>query len=213
LVQIGTDGGLLQRPTARASIECAPSERLDVIVDFSAVPVGEKVVLLNLNDNGSKGSVMRFEVDRKEKDNSVVPPFLTLWEELPEDRAVITREFVLNRQAVDGALTWTINGQPYPQSAPMAYPKLDTVERWRFVNPTNHPHPMHVHLVQFQVVNLDGEPQDPAEHGWKDTVLVAAGGEATIIARFSGYTGRYVFHCHNLEHEDFAMMAEFEVVP
>jgi spore coat protein A len=213
LIQIGTDGGLLQRPYPQASIECAPSERLDIIVDFSQLPVGEKVTLLNLNGMGRTDSIMQFEVERKEKDNSTVPPFLVPWEELPEDQAVVTREFNLNRQAVNGVLTWVINGQPYPQSAPMAYPKLNTIEKWRFTNPTNHPHPMHLHLVQFQVVNIDGVPQDTSKIGWKDSVVVPPASEVTLLAKFSGFTGRYVFHCHNLEHEDFAMMAEFQVVP
>ncbi|HEX8310600.1 MAG TPA: multicopper oxidase domain-containing protein, partial [Chthoniobacteraceae bacterium] len=106
------------------------------------------------------------------------------------------------------------NGQAYSEgNPPLAQPKLNTIEKWRFINPTIHPHPMHLHLVQFQVINIDGEPQDPSDHGWKDTVVVPPGSEVTILVKFSDYTGRYVFHCHNLEHEDFAMMAEFEVVP
>ena len=98
-------------------------------------------------------------------------------------------------------------------SAEMAADERVLIARYPFINPTNHPHPMHMHLVQFQVVNIGGEPQDPSQHGWKDTVVVPPGSEVTVIARFETYTGRYVFHCHNLEHEDFAMMAEFEVVP
>jgi spore coat protein A len=47
--------------------------------------------------------------------------------------------------------------------------------------------------------------------GWKDTVDLAPGEEARVVARFDGYRGKYVFHCHNLEHEDM-MMANFEVV-
>ncbi len=70
---------------------------------------------------------------------------------------------------------------------------------------------MHVHLVQFQICNINGEPQEASEHGWKDTFLVPPASEVTVIARFTGYTGTYVFHCHNLEHEDFAMMGEFKV--
>ena len=100
-----------------------------------------------------------------------------------------------------------------PLNRPSAQLKLDSVEHWRFINPTNHPHPMHLHLVQFQIVKIDGEPQQSSDFGWKDTFVVPPGGEVTVAARFSGYVGKYVFHCHNLEHEDFAMMSEFEVVP
>ena len=214
LIQIGTDGGLLQRPVERASIEIAPSERVDVVVDFGSLPVGSSLTFRNLNGAGRTGTIMRFDVKRQEVDDSRVPAFLAPWVELPEDGVAQTREFVLNRQAINNQLTWVINGQAYNgANPPMATPKLGTTEKWRFTNPTTHPHPMHLHLVQFQVTNINGQPQEPADLGWKDTVVVPAGGEVSIIAKFSHYTGRYVFHCHNLEHEDFAMMAEFEVVP
>jgi spore coat protein A len=89
---------------------------------------------------------------------------------------------------------------------------------------------MHVHLVQFQILErqgfnipalqngtleLVGKPRPPQEHeaGWKDTAVVNPGDVLTILARFEGYTGRYVFHCHMLEHEDNDMMRPFEVVP
>jgi spore coat protein A len=88
---------------------------------------------------------------------------------------------------------------------------------------------MHLHLVQFQilrrqgfdpvalrrgVVELVGMPRLPAanEVGWKDTAVVNPREVLTIIIRFEGYTGRYVFHCHMLEHEDNDMMRPFEVV-
>jgi spore coat protein A, manganese oxidase len=214
LVQIGTDGGLLHRPLSRTTIEIAPSERVDVVVDFAALGVGTSLLLQNKNEVGRLGTIMRFNVTKAERDNSKVPAFLSPWEDLPEAAAVTTREFNLNRKLISGEQRWVINGVAYDSAnPPLATPKLGTLERWRFVNPTNHPHPMHIHLVQFQVVDINGEPQDPSAHGWKDTVIVPPGGEVTVLSRFEGYTGRYVFHCHNLEHEDFAMMGEFEVVP
>lgn len=214
LIQIGTDGGLLQRPKELASLEIAPSERVDLIIDFTKLPVGSRIVLQNLNDTGSTSQIMRFDVTKRVKENKKVPSFLQAWDELPERDSVILRNFNLARQTINGVLTWTINGQAYnPANAPLATPKVDSIEQWNFVNPTNHPHPMHLHLVQFQVVNINGVPQEPSEFGWKDTVVVPPASEVTILAKFSKYTGRYVFHCHNLEHEDFAMMGEFEVMP
>ena len=107
--------------------------------------------------------------------------------------------------------------------------KLGSIEKWRFINNTEDAHPMHLHLVQFQILqrqgfnpvslrkgNLElvGIPRLPAanEAGWKDTAVVNPQEVLTIIARFEGYTGRYVFHCHMLEHEDHDMMRPFEVV-
>ena len=212
LIQIGTDGGLLQRPLYQQTINIAPSERVDMVVDFGALPVGTRVILENRGGEGRTANLMEFRVVKKEKDTSLVPPFLVPWEEL--GAPLVTRDFTLNRLSIDNKLTWVINGEGYdtPGRA-VPQPKLDSIEHWRFINPTNHPHPMHLHLVQFQVVNIDGEPQDPSDFGWKDTVVVPPGSEVTVAAKFGSFLGKYVFHCHNLEHEDFAMMGEFEVVP
>jgi FtsP/CotA-like multicopper oxidase with cupredoxin domain len=214
LIQIGTDGGLLQRPKRLASLELAPSERADVIIDFTKLPVGTRIVLKNLDGDGSTAQVMRFDVVKRITETKKVPAFLQAWEELPESESVTLRNFNLARQTINGTLTWTINGFAYDSAnAPLAKPVVNTIEHWNFVNPTNHPHPMHLHLVQFQVVNINGVPQEASEFGWKDTIVVPPASEVTILAKFGKYTGRYVFHCHNLEHEDFAMMGEFEVVP
>ncbi len=74
-------------------------------------------------------------------------------------------------------------------------------------------HPVHVHQAMFQILAINGAPPAATHAGWKDTVNVPAMGSARIIVRFSDYAGRYVFHCHVLEHEDRAMMARFDVVP
>jgi FtsP/CotA-like multicopper oxidase with cupredoxin domain len=214
LIQIGTDGGLLQRPNEVASVEIAPSERVDLIIDFTKLPIGSKIILENRNGSESTAQIMRFDVTKRVKEKKKVPQFLQAWEELPASEATSLRNFDLARQTINGTLTWTINGQAYdPANAPLAKPEIDSIEQWNFVNPTNHPHPMHLHLVQFQIVNINGVPQEASEFGWKDTVVVPPSSELTVLAKFSKYIGRYVFHCHNLEHEDFAMMGEFEVIP
>jgi spore coat protein A len=108
-------------------------------------------------------------------------------------------------------------------------------EVWRFLNLTEDTHPMHVHLVQFQAIVRDryntggfdaalGGTTTPVtfaahgtldanEVGWKDTVRVNPGELLTIAATFDGYTGRYMYHCHLLEHEDHDMMRPFIVMP
>ncbi len=215
LVQIGCDGGLLPSPIERSVIPLAPSERADVVIDFAAVPVGSKVILRNCAGcSGSTAEIMQFEVAESAQDDSSLPDCLSPWENLSYDPAVPPRQFELNRRTVNGQAVWVINDRIYSMSQPpMATVRLGAIERWRFVNPTNHPHPVHIHLVQFQVLNINGVPQDPARHGWKDTLVAPAGGEITVIAHFTGYTGRYLMHCHNLEHEDLGMMADFEIIP
>ena len=74
-------------------------------------------------------------------------------------------------------------------------------------------HPAHPHQAMFQILDINGSPPPPTHTGWKDTVNVPAMGTVRIIMRFADYAGKYVLHCHVLEHEDNAMMARFDVVP
>jgi spore coat protein A len=84
-------------------------------------------------------------------------------------------------------------------------------EKWT-IRAQNVEHPFHIHLAPLQVIGRNGE-DNPGRHnqGWKDTVNLDNGGRADLLIRFDGYRGKYVFHCHNLEHEDM-MMANFEVI-
>jgi len=215
LVQIATDGGLLPEPASVAVIELSPAQRVDVVIDFGAYPLGTQLFLKNCAScTGSLANVMRFDVEYPAVDNSIVPDCLSSWEDLPVNAQTVTRQFLLNRQTTSGGAVWTINGQLFDtNNPPLAQVKHGDVECWKFINQTGHRHPMHIHLVQFQVLDINGVPQKPSEHGWKDTLVAPANGHITVAARFKGYTGKYLFHCHNLEHEDLGMMADFEIVP
>ena len=107
---------------------------------------------------------------------------------------------------------WVINGSP---STPRvdARPKLNIPEIWRVSNTSGVSHPFHVHLTMFQILDRNGIPPGPGEAGWKDTVRVDANETVSLLMKFTGFTGRYVYHCHNLAHEDHDMMAQLEVVP
>ena len=109
-------------------------------------------------------------------------------------------------------------------------PTLNSVEIWSLMNLTEDSHPIHLHLVRFQILDRrlfdafaylnrgilryrgDPIPPDPNEAGWKDTVRAEPGMITRIIARFEGYVGRYVWHCHILEHEDNEMMRPYDVI-
>ncbi len=213
LIQIATDGGLLPKPLEKMVLALAPSERAEVIIDFAEFPIGQRIVLQDRAGAGRTKDLIRFDVDRRETDNALVPDCLSDWEDLPIGSSTLTREFLLNRQSSAAGTAWTINGKTFAMDAPpLARVKAGAVERWKFTNPTNHSHPIHLHFVQFQILELNGQPQDASQHGWKDTVVVPADGQLTIAARFGRHPGRYLFHCHNLEHEDLGMMAEYEVV-
>lgn len=207
LVQIGSDGGLLATPLTHRTIRIVPAERFDVVVDFSKLQLGSKVTLVNKAGDGPAGQIMRFDVTRREPDETHIPAKLSdVSFGRPED-AVVTRVFDFSYQP--GSHGWRINGKPFDPARMDARPKLDTAEIWRLQTDFNHP--LHLHLVHFQVLGHSGRP-GPYDAGWKDTLDLGPGQTANILVRFTGYRGRYVFHCHNLEHEDMSMMGNIEVV-
>jgi len=152
---------------------------------------------------------MRFDVVRAEPDSSAVPKALSEVERLTG--ASVTRDFELTFDRGHGM--WVIDGRPFDHMRVDARPRLGTTEIWRFTNRSNMVHPIHLHLVMFQVLERDGKPPPQGDAGWKDTVRVSQGESVSVIARFADHAGRYVFHCHNLHHEDHAMMSQMEVVP
>jgi FtsP/CotA-like multicopper oxidase with cupredoxin domain len=134
--------------------------------------------------------------------------------------AVRTRQFVFSVRPSFGPLpnpSWRINGQRFEPETPIASPRYADVEIWHFTNKRflgllGIVHPVHVHLVTFKVLERNGGPPLAHETGWKDTVAVDRDEDVSVIAKFDGYRGRYLLHCHNLEHEDHSMMARFDVV-
>ncbi len=213
-VQVGSDGGLLGAPIDHHRIHIGQAERFDVVVDFSKYEVSTEVTLKNLLGDGKTANVMRFRVVRKEKEESTVPSRLSDMDEfdaLGEADATRTREFRFTRVGDGGKVMWGINGEPFDSERMDARPELGSTEIWHLrVAPAAHP--IHLHLVHFKVLSRNGRRTLPTDAGWKDTVDLTSGEEASVLVRFDGYRGRYVFHCHNLEHEDMMMMANFEVV-
>jgi FtsP/CotA-like multicopper oxidase with cupredoxin domain len=204
LVQIGSDGGLLASPVTHDSIDVAPAERFDVVVDFSRYPPGTQVRLVNQLGSGGTAEVMRFDLGGgTASDNTHVPAILSKIEPLDRNRAVTTRTFLF--QNSKGG--WTINGLPYQPGRSLAQPRLGDTEVWRFISDVHHP--VHLHLDHFQVLTRNGSYPGPYDGGWKDTVDLRASEAVEVAVRFTDYTGQYMLHCHNLEHEDMAMMADF----
>ena len=76
----------------------------------------------------------------------------------------------------------------------------------------NMPHPIHLHGKQFQVLERRGVTHNGyVDEGWKDTVLLMAGERIKLLVRFEDYPGLFLYHCHNLEHEDMGMMRNYLV--
>ncbi|MEV6599737.1 multicopper oxidase family protein [Actinoplanes sp. NPDC051346] len=206
--QIGSDGGLLAAPQQMSSIYMVPGERFDVIVDFSKYAAGTNVVMTNSLGDSTTNKVMQFRVTGPASDSSSIPAQLSTVERLNPAQAVRTRTFTFLNTSRNGKEVHVINDQLFSTNYIMADPRINTLEIWEFRSSTHHP--VHVHLNPFQVFEREGglEPEDA---GWKDTVRLTPGDTVRVVTRFDDYTGKYMLHCHNLEHEDMAMMANFQV--
>jgi spore coat protein A, manganese oxidase len=207
-VQIGSDGGLLERPVSHETLVLAAGERFDVVVDFSAYPPGAEVTVRNDLGSGPTADVMRFRVTRRGGDDSRVPARLSRIEPLRPAAAVRARTWLFRRAPAGEHPGWLVNDRAFDPRRRDATPRLGDVEIWRFR--TDLHHPVHVHLDPFQVISRRGGVPGPYDAGWKDTVDVRPSETVEVAVRFTDYTGPYLLHCHNLEHEDMAMMAAFE---
>lgn len=240
--QIGTDGGLLEETIEVNELTLTAGERADVVIDFSRRE-GE-VQLVNSAPapfpgpvgEGAIREVMQFRVRGPMGDDSALPSKLAQVSRLREKPAINFRNFNLEMVDEDPKCTepgfrWLINRMGWDEIT--EYPELGSTEVWSFFNLSPDVHPIHLHLVQFQILDRqrllpdakrEGSflpetvpdskplPPDPNEAGWKDTFRSMPGEVTRIIARFDSFTGKYPYHCHILEHEDHEMMRQFEVI-
>ena len=224
--QIGSEQGFLEAPAQIDTLILGPGERADLIVDFSGHAGKELFLRTNV------AVVIQFRVSgEKVKDDSTLPATLRPIPRIPENVAVTTRDLTIadyqNRLGRSNVML--LNGAHWDMPV-TEKPVLNSTEIWSFINLTDDSHPIHLHMVRFQV--LDRRPFDltvyqltkkivytgppvtltPNELGWKDTVRVDPMTVTRIIVKFEGFTGRYVWHCHMLEHEDNEMMRPYEIV-
>jgi FtsP/CotA-like multicopper oxidase with cupredoxin domain len=226
----------------------SPSERADVIVDITGLPVGTELFLINEGpdepfgggtpetdfpaaDSETTGQVMKFVVvPLASRDHSQDPARLTLPAFKPLGPASNTRQVSLNEKAstfpgFDGPVeaelgTLDAAGNPVPRDWDEAItenPTLGSIEIWEIYNFTADAHPIHIHEVQFQVVNrqpFDADARSPEswETGFKDSVI-AYPGEITRVKGLFDLPGLYVWHCHIVEHEDNEMMRPYFIGP
>jgi spore coat protein A len=224
--QIGTDQGLLPAPLGLSSFVLAPAERLDFVIDFKD-HAGERFIL-----NNDAFPMMQFRVGRAMvEDPSLLPASLRPVPKMRESDALQTRmlPIVEYMDRAGDSMMMLLNGAHW--SMPVTEkPRLNSTEIWSIVNPTDDSHPIHLHLVRFQILDRrkfepytlqtsgklmytsPAEAPEPYEAGWKDTVRAHSNMVTRFIVRFEGYTGKYVWHCHVLEHEDNEMMRPYEVV-
>ncbi|MCW3842786.1 multicopper oxidase family protein [Micromonospora yasonensis] len=212
VVQIASDGGLLPAPYRTDTIPLWPGERVEVVVDFSKFPIGTQLVLENTyGDQDSNRSLMRFDVTWSATDDSTVPAQLAPAPELPPATYYRTISLGLN----PATFQFQIDGKSFDPNRVDAYVRRGATEIWQVTNLDTAfgiPHDFHIHLVQFKVLDRNGAPPGPGESGWKDTVVVNPGETVRLQATFADYKGRFVYHCHLIDHSSEGMMAQMEVL-
>jgi FtsP/CotA-like multicopper oxidase with cupredoxin domain len=220
MTQIATESGLLPSPVVRNEIYLAPAERVEVVVDFAGRTLGERFILKNEGETApALRDLMRFDVATR--DTTVDPAVPARLRPLPGWAAQVPRDGGFDRvfrfeqtNAPDGTAVWTINGQPFDPNAPIpTTPAVNRIERWKLVNATREEHSVHLHDVDWLMVgsNSSRPRQSDGEAGLKETFRLAPNEDIVVAARFNDHTGVYIYHCHVLEHEDRAMMAQFAV--
>lgn len=248
---IGTDGGLLERPARRKYVMLAPAERMEVWADFSHLPVGATLTLESLEfsapggmgehgaapPNGAPMAVLTITVAKPGTEDLVVPDQLAAITRLrPADS--INEDTPRTVHLSMSHRNWLLNDRTFDldEVADDEIVQLGTQETWLLINGGtrgggmgmgmmggNMPHPIHIHGVQFQVMERQISPdletdwktvsEGYVDEGWKDTVLVMSGESVKLLMRFEAYPGTFLYHCHNLEHEDAGMMRNYLIRP
>jgi FtsP/CotA-like multicopper oxidase with cupredoxin domain len=251
---IGTDGGLMNAPAYVSSFRHGMAERYEVIVDFAKYKTGQRIQLLNDSPKNNRdfdtiSKVMQFEVvgdaptgpDGKIPNNDLPSQLNDNFDVtgLTAKDAKVTRKFEFERKHGH----WTINGETWEDviasnyAHTVARPRVGDVEIWELENKSGGWfHPIHIHLIDFKVLDRNGKAPFAYERGPKDVVYVGENEKVRVIMKFDDArgrnedlkiqqrtnpeaailaprTGRYMMHCHNLVHEDHDMMVQFEVLP
>lgn len=225
---IGSDQGLLAAPVELKRLVLAPAERADMIVDFSGSG-GENIIL-----KSDELEVMQFRVGASAAGiDPPLPAVLRPIERIPEEQASHSRLLTLNEfDGEDGNPMVMLLNRSHWSDPVTERVRLGSREIWSLVNLTQDTHPIHLHMVRFQILDRrnfsvddylatntlplrytgPALPPAPQERGWKDVVECPPGMVTRIIVPFTPYAGRYVWHCHILEHQANEMMRPYDIV-
>jgi suppressor of ftsI len=208
---LGEDGNPAWTVQSAKHLVLPPGKRFDVLVTgpTSGSPVLRTRRYLQGGDTYPARPLMNVNVSGVAVSAPPMPTSLAAKVTFPDSEVVQRRTMVFTEQ--DKQNKFFINGKEFDPNRVDAQPKLGMVEEWTLVNKTTEQHPFHIHVNDFEVVSVGGVPFDAP--GLQDTVPMFPGKDVVIRQRFTDFTGKFVFHCHILNHEDNGMMAVVEVVP
>lgn len=235
---IAGDHGLLTAPRQLPYVMLSPGERVEIWADFREVPLGQVVTLQSQTfDPGWTGGpatlpqgyychLMDFRVAQALQDTRTLPATLSKIEPYRlEDATNQSNPRVIS--ITRASAQWLLNGAPYGlyDILPNEIVPRGELQVWEFRNDTGMnimAHPMHLHSAPFQILDRTTLPAFQTyydtvklglvDEGWKDTFLIMPGQRVRILTKFPNFTGRFLYHCHNLEHEDMGMMRNFDIV-
>ena len=232
---IATDCGLMEKPV-KVGLDFSspnrpprvlhiwPAERYEFVIDFAQYPSGSKLYLKNptlqfssnIDSDVRVRTIMRFDVEQDVLDDSDLPEklrdFEPLVDKIKPGEDLPLRQFVFGR-----GLDWMINGKTWSKHRIDANPEPGAIEVWELINRGGGwVHPVHIHFADWQILDRNGRAPLPYERGWKDVFRVGHFETVRVIAEFGRRNGDYIkgkfmFHCHNLVHEDHSMMTQFEI--
>jgi len=216
-VALGYDGNPLEKTERAEKIFLAPGNRAEVLVKASETP-GTYVLDGGSNFGVTYGPIAAVRVtDEKPDDKTQTKLYegdLVSYEKDFDGhlKPIADGEIVKGRRVGFGQVgtlpnwTWTIDGQPFAADETGFTAKLNTAEEWVLTNQTNDPHPFHIHINPFQVLEVEGLPVVVPAGRWLDTITIPPHGRVRLRTRYRDFDGPFVFHCHTLAHEDQGMM-------
>jgi FtsP/CotA-like multicopper oxidase with cupredoxin domain len=211
-LHVGSDGGLFEKPVELTDIVVANSERVELLVRGIGTP-GSRTVLQSLPYD-------RYIPQTRPKDWNRAIDLLRIQLTTDAPVAPVTIPAVLRRiTPLDTArasarrvVTFSqgmINNRHFDFSRVDFTTKLGATEIWKVENLVGMDHPFHMHGFQFQVIERNGKPEPFPS--WKDAVNVRRQETVRFVVRFDDFPGKWMFHCHILNHEDQGMMGILEV--
>ncbi|MEJ7810874.1 MAG: multicopper oxidase family protein, partial [Gemmatimonadaceae bacterium] len=214
VLHVGSDGGLFERPLNVEEILLAPGERAELLVRGTGVP-GSRSVLQALpydryipqtrpRDWNMPRDLLSLQYTNEPPVAPVaLPDRLRAVPALDTARATATRVMVLTQHL--------INGKGMDMARVDVSATLGATEIWEVENLVGMDHPFHLHGFQFQVLDRNGVAE--SYRSWKDVVNVPKHQSARFIVRYDDFPGKWMYHCHILDHEDHGMMGVMEVKP